>query len=99
MSAQFGKSVTEISYLVGIYVLVLGAGPLFWNPFAQILGRRPVVSFSWSTSSSEKVVKARLTASISILRRQQSLLLALSGVRVPDRMGPWLVRAFSSLSA
>lgn len=45
MSAQFGKSVTEVSYLVGIYVLVLGAGPLIWNPFAQTLGRRPVVSF------------------------------------------------------
>lgn len=44
MSAQFGKSVTEVSYLVGIYVLVLGAGPLIWNPFAQTLGRRPVVS-------------------------------------------------------
>lgn len=43
MSAQFGKSVTEVSYLVGIYVLVLGAGPLIWNPFAQTLGRRPVV--------------------------------------------------------
>ncbi|KAI7778452.1 hypothetical protein LA080_002152 [Diaporthe eres] len=42
MSAQFGKSVTEVSYLVGIYVLVLGAGPLIWNPFAQTLGRRPV---------------------------------------------------------
>lgn len=44
MSAQFGRSVTEVSYLVGIYVLVLGAGPLIWNPFAQTLGRRPVVS-------------------------------------------------------
>lgn len=43
MSKQFDKSVTEISYLVGIYVLILGAGPLIWNPFAQTLGRRPVV--------------------------------------------------------
>ncbi|KAK2616063.1 hypothetical protein N8I77_002773 [Diaporthe amygdali] len=42
MSMQFNRSVTEVSYLVGIYVLVLGAGPLIWNPFAQILGRRPV---------------------------------------------------------
>lgn len=44
MSVQFGTSVMEVSYLVGIYVLVLGAGPLIWNPFAQTLGRRPVVS-------------------------------------------------------
>lgn len=50
MSAKFKKSVTEVSYLVGIYVLVLGAGPLIWNPFAQTLGRRPVVSSAQSAS-------------------------------------------------
>lgn len=68
MSAQFGKSVTEVSYLVGIYVLVLGAGPLIWNPFAQTLGRRPVVGFR-----SVKLDKIWLTISTSTLRRQQLL--------------------------
>ena len=45
-SKQFDKTVTEISYLVSIYVLVLGTGPMIWNPFAQTLGRRPVVCFN-----------------------------------------------------
>lgn len=44
MSKQWHKTITEVSYQVGIYVLVLGAGPLLWNPFAQTHGRRPVVS-------------------------------------------------------
>lgn len=44
MSKQFHTSITRVSYQVGIYVLVLGAAPLFWNPFAQTHGRRPVVS-------------------------------------------------------
>ena len=58
MSTQYGETVTEISYLLGIYVLVLGTGPLIWNPFAQTLGRRPVVC---SASSCDKQVVLSLS--------------------------------------
>lgn len=71
MSAQFGKSVTEVSYLVGIYVLVLGAGPLIWNPFAQTLGRRPVVRLARGAYSYEQIEKVQLKFVISTLHQQQ----------------------------
>lgn len=71
MSAQFKKSVTEVSYLVGIYVLVLGAGPLIWNPFAQTLGRRPVVRSPQSANFYGQFEKGQLTSLISTLHQQQ----------------------------
>lgn len=59
MSSQFDKSVTEVSYLVGIYVLVLGAGPLIWNSFTQI---RVSTNLITSTDPSN-IIKLKLSTS------------------------------------
>ena len=50
MAVFFHRPITDISYLVGVYALVMGAGVLVWNPLADRFGRRPVMLLSLSVA-------------------------------------------------
>lgn len=39
---DLGVSITEASYLVGMFIAVLGFAPLFWKPLSYRFGRRPI---------------------------------------------------------
>ena len=41
-SGDLGVSLTQASYLVGVQILALGVGPLFWKPVSNRFGRRPI---------------------------------------------------------
>lgn len=46
ISEQFGVSMQQASYLTSLQIAILGAAPLFWNPFSNRFGRRPVFLLS-----------------------------------------------------
>ncbi|KAH6896737.1 putative MFS transporter [Thelonectria olida] len=52
LAEYFGKSVQEASYLVSFQILMLGIGPLVWNPLSNRYGRR----ICWLLSTSLSLV-------------------------------------------
>jgi len=48
MSQFFHQSISNMTYLVGSYTLMMGFGVLLWNPLADRYGRRPILLLSLS---------------------------------------------------
>lgn len=48
MSHFFHRSISDMTYLVGAYTLMMGFGVLLWNPLADRFGRRPILLLSIS---------------------------------------------------
>ncbi|KAJ5112915.1 hypothetical protein N7456_001449 [Penicillium angulare] len=46
ISADLGVSMQRTSYLVSLFIAVLGGAPLFWRPLANRYGRRPIFLIS-----------------------------------------------------
>ncbi|RJE21726.1 transporter [Aspergillus sclerotialis] len=46
ISEQYNVSVQRASYLTSLQIAILGGAPLFWNPFSNRFGRRPVFLLS-----------------------------------------------------
>lgn len=46
MSIEYGKTMTEISYLTSVQILVIGIIPLLFVPLMNIYGRRPFLALS-----------------------------------------------------
>ena len=42
LSKEFHKSLTETAYITSVFVLTIGLSSAFWNPLANVYGRRPV---------------------------------------------------------
>lgn len=39
-------SLQRVSYLVSLFIVILGGGPLFWKPLSDRYGRRPIFLIS-----------------------------------------------------
>ncbi|EFW98402.1 major facilitator superfamily transporter multidrug resistance [Grosmannia clavigera kw1407] len=50
IAADLDVSVQQASYLTSLQIAVLGGAPLFWRPFSQAYGRRPVFLLSLACS-------------------------------------------------
>lgn len=46
ISADLGVSMQRTSYLVSLFIAVLGGAPLFWRPLGNRFGRRPIFLIS-----------------------------------------------------
>jgi MFS family permease len=46
ISADLGVSMQRTSYLVSLFIAVLGGAPLFWRPLSNRFGRRPIFLIS-----------------------------------------------------
>lgn len=46
ISADLGVSLQRVSYLVSLFIAILGGAPLFWRPLGNRFGRRPVFLIS-----------------------------------------------------
>lgn len=46
IAKDFDVSVQRASYLTSLFIVVLGAAPLFWRPLGQTYGRRPIFLIS-----------------------------------------------------
>ena len=106
LATQFHTEIEQETYLVGVCALLLGIGPLVWNPFAQTHGRRSVYVVStfvslmgviWCAASNvyASMVLGRILAAFGL-----SAVHALGGVTVADlfeekvrgsKVGIWVV--------
>ena len=41
LSEDIHQTLTATAYVTNVFILVSGVAPLIWNPFANVLGRRP----------------------------------------------------------
>lgn len=46
IAADLHVSVQKASYLTSLFIVILGAAPLFWRPLSQAYGRRPIFLIS-----------------------------------------------------
>lgn len=46
LSREFGREIEEIAYITSIFILTAGCSAGFWNPIANVYGRRPVYLIS-----------------------------------------------------
>lgn len=46
ISADLGVSMQRTSYLVSLFIAILGGAPLFWRPLSNRFGRRPIFLIS-----------------------------------------------------
>ncbi|KAJ6442214.1 benzoate 4-monooxygenase cytochrome P450 [Purpureocillium lavendulum] len=42
IAEDLGRSVQDASYLVSVFIAILGVAPLIWQPLSRVYGRRPV---------------------------------------------------------
>ena len=50
ISADLGVSIQRTSYLVSLFIAILGGAPLFWRPLFNRYGRRPIFLISLACS-------------------------------------------------
>jgi len=84
MSLFFHRPISEMTYLVGAYTLMMGFGALLWNPLADRFGRRPilVLSLAGCLIATCGVAVSKSYASIMVARIFQGL-----GVCAPLSLG------------
>lgn len=46
MAVDLGVSLQRVTYLTSLQIAILGGAPLFWRPFADRFGRRPIFLLS-----------------------------------------------------
>ena len=46
IAADLGVSIQDASYLTSLQIAILGVAPLFWKPFSNTYGRRPLFLLS-----------------------------------------------------
>lgn len=70
MSLFFHRPITDMTYLVGAYTLMMGFGVLLWNPLADRFGRRPIllISLSLCVIATCGVAVSKSYASIMVAR-------------------------------
>lgn len=42
VAEDLGVSIQKASYLVALFIAILGGAPLFWRPLSHVYGRRPI---------------------------------------------------------
>jgi MFS family permease len=84
MSQFFNHPIDDMTYLVGVYTLMMGFGVLFWNPLADRYGRRPIllISLSECLIATCGAAVSKSYASIMVARAFQGL-----GVCAPLSLG------------
>jgi MFS family permease len=84
MSQFFNHPIDDMTYLVGVYTLMMGFGVLFWNPLADRYGRRPIllISLSECLIATCGAAVSKSYASIMVARAFQGL-----GICAPLSLG------------